>query len=337
MDAQSTRPLLLVSDSDLEQQLEIVRSRAASPLEGVFGPHSFTWRVNREALVFLGAGRALHLQLAHPWVAAAIAQHSGSLVNPIGRFHRTFRIVFSLVFGTLDQAFDAARRLHRRHAGVSGVLPAPVGKFSAGIPYRANDVRALCWVHATLIETALLVYDLILPPLTEDEREAYYSESKILAGLLGIPSSCLPPEWNSFAAYNETMWRSEMLSVGMEAKAIVQQLFGGTQLWSLVPSWYKALTAWLLPHEVRHAYGLTYSGVEHRCAMRAIARIRRIYQYSPKSLRYVGPYQEAMARLSGRVTPSRGTRMLNRLWIGQPELGCTPLQERKIDSYGDNH
>jgi uncharacterized protein (DUF2236 family) len=32
-----------------------------------------TWRVNREAILFLAAGRALLLQLAHPWVAAAVA------------------------------------------------------------------------------------------------------------------------------------------------------------------------------------------------------------------------------------------------------------------------
>src|SRR3712207_7704222 len=40
--------------------------------------------------LFLGAGRALLLQLAHPWVAAGISQHSTTLADPIGRFHRTF-------------------------------------------------------------------------------------------------------------------------------------------------------------------------------------------------------------------------------------------------------
>ena len=40
---------------------------------GLFGPHSALWRVNREAALFLGSGRALLLQLAHPWVGTAIA------------------------------------------------------------------------------------------------------------------------------------------------------------------------------------------------------------------------------------------------------------------------
>ena len=78
--------------------------------------------------MFLGAGRALLLQLAHPWVAAAIAEHSRTFDDPIGRFHRTFGVVFSMVFGSLDQAIAAARRLHRRHAAIraqcGGVEPA---------------------------------------------------------------------------------------------------------------------------------------------------------------------------------------------------------------------
>ena len=53
--------------------------------------------------------RALLLQLAHPWVAAAIIDHSRTLGDPIGRFHRTFAVVFTMVFGTVDQALSAAR------------------------------------------------------------------------------------------------------------------------------------------------------------------------------------------------------------------------------------
>jgi hypothetical protein len=40
----------------------------------------------------------------------------------------------------------------------------------------------------------------------------------------------------------------------------------------------------------------------------------------PARLRYVGPYQEAQARLSGRAWPNIGTQVLNRLWIGRSEL-----------------
>src|SRR5439155_18427805 len=123
---------LIVSEADLEHELAVIRSAAAGGAAGVFGPASVMWRIDREAAVFLGAGRALLLQLAHPWVAAAITEHSRSLSDPIGRFQRTFEITLTMVFGTTDQAVAAARRLHRRHAGICGTLTESSGAFAAG-------------------------------------------------------------------------------------------------------------------------------------------------------------------------------------------------------------
>ena len=70
-------PLEIVSAKTLERELNLVSSAAAGSLSGIFGPRSMTWRVKREAAIFLGAGRALLLQLAHPWVAAAIEHRYG--------------------------------------------------------------------------------------------------------------------------------------------------------------------------------------------------------------------------------------------------------------------
>src|SRR5262247_141636 len=145
-------PLEIISAESLERELNLVCGAAAGSLSGVFGPRSISWQVNREAAIFLGAGRALLLQLAHPWVAAAVEQHSDTFANPIGRFHRTFSTVFTMVFGTLAQSLDAARRLHRRHASIQGTLQSAAGPFPAGSFYCANDVSALRWVHATLVE-----------------------------------------------------------------------------------------------------------------------------------------------------------------------------------------
>src|SRR5271156_499874 len=125
-----------VAEADLERELVMVRSVVAGEAAGIFGPKSVSWRLDREAGVFLGAGRALLLQLAPPWVAAAIAEHSRSLSDPIGRFQRTFNITLTMMFGTTTQAIAAARRLHRRHAGVSGTLRESSGAYAAGSAYR---------------------------------------------------------------------------------------------------------------------------------------------------------------------------------------------------------
>jgi uncharacterized protein (DUF2236 family) len=93
---------------------------------------------------------------------------------------------------TLDQALAAARRVHRRHIAIYGCLPEDAGPFFAGSGYCANDIETLTWVHATLIDTALIAHDLVLPPLSTEERERYYAERQLFAELFGIPRQSLP-------------------------------------------------------------------------------------------------------------------------------------------------
>jgi uncharacterized protein (DUF2236 family) len=313
-------PYDLVSTEDLERELALVRNSAAGEREGIFGPRSVTWRVSREAAIFLGAGRALLLQLAHPWVAAAISEHSRSLADPVGRFHRTFEISFAMVFGTLDQAFAAARSLHRRHVAICGRLPEDAGPFAAGSWYHANDLKALAWVHATLVESALIAHDFALPPLSAGERERHYAESRLFAGLFGIPPQSLPPDWQSFAAYVEAMSSSETLTVTPQARAIARQLLEGTGTWLSVPRWYRRLTVHLLPPRVRTGFGFRYEQADRLAADRTIKRLGRAYRLLPARLRYVGPYQEAQARMLGRMRPDLATQAMNRFWIGKPQL-----------------
>jgi ER-bound oxygenase mpaB/B'/Rubber oxygenase, catalytic domain len=81
-------------------------------------------------------------------------------------------------------------------------------------PLASNEVNALLWVYATLVESAA-VYDSVLPPLTSNDRETYYAESKAMAALFGIPATALPADWSGFEAYNRAMWTSDMLGVNV--------------------------------------------------------------------------------------------------------------------------
>jgi len=310
----------LVTEKDLEATLDNVRAHAAGPVAGVFGPSSVTWQIDREAVIFLGAGRALLLQLAHPWVAAAIAEHSKTFADPIGRFHRTFGIVFPMVFGSLDQALLSSRQLHRRHSMIVGEMPETVGPFPAGSRYCANDIPSLRWVHATLVETALMVHDLVLPPLSAEERDRYWSEARLYGALFGLTGDDLPADWSGFAAYTTAMAQSETLTVSPAAREIAAQIFSGARPWLRPPRWYRALAARMLPERLRAGFGLALDERDIRAADSALTWIRRVYPKLPDRLRYVGPYQEAQARLRGEPQPDWMTRCLNRAWIGRPQM-----------------
>jgi uncharacterized protein (DUF2236 family) len=308
----------IVSEASLERALAGVRAAACGAVAGVFGPESQFWRVNREAVVFFGAGRALLLQLAHPWVAAAIAEHSNAAADPIGRFHRTFGVVYPMVFGSLEQALAASRRLHRRHDSITGAIPQAAGPFARGSRYCANDIAALRWVFATLIDTALWAHDLVLAPLGRAERERYYSESRLFAALFGLAAADLPADWQAFADYRAAMVRSEALTVSAAARDIGRRLLFGKVGLLPVPRWYRAVTAVMLPRQLRDGFGLPFDASERQRAARALDRIRALYPLIPARLRYVAPYHEAMARLSGNIRGDAPTRMLNRFWIGRP-------------------
>ena len=310
----------LVSTEESERLLAEVEGAAPHAAEGIFGPDSMSWKVNREAALFLAAGRAALLQLAHPWVAAAIAEHSRTLRDPVGRFHQTFRVMFTIVFGSTGQCLAAARQLHRRHQSIRGRMPETVGPVAEGSLYEANDLAALTWVYATLVDSALLAYELVLPPLTLDEREQCYSEGRTTAALFGIPKESLPRNWTEFQTYFDSMLQSDIVLVSPTARAIAHHLHAGTGSRLRPPFWYRSLTTHLLPLSMRQEFQFAYGAREQRAATRALRWLPRIYRVLPPAVRFVGPYREAQARLAGKVRPSLAVRLSNRLWVGQPTL-----------------
>jgi uncharacterized protein (DUF2236 family) len=313
-----------VSPAGSEALLRAIAARTPNRNAGIFGPDSMSWRINRESALFLGAGRAALLQLAHPWVTASLAEHSTVMNDPIQRFHNTFRVVFTMVFGTLDQALAAARHLYSLHTRIRGEMTEDVACWKRGSGYEANEIRALRWVFATLVESAVLAHDCVLPPLTDQEREEYYGEWKTLAALFGLPASSLPENWEAFAAYNHAMHAPAdpgmgELGVSDRARAMAQNLLAGAGSWVRPPRWYRALTTEWLPERFRSEFALKFGATEQQEAARARRRLPAIYRRLPAAIRFTGPWREAQARLAGRRVGAL-TRCNNRFWIGRPLL-----------------
>ncbi|MFP5236455.1 MAG: oxygenase MpaB family protein [Acidobacteriota bacterium] len=305
-----------VSRDESEALIAAIEGRTAEANDGIFGPGSLTWRINRESALFLGAGRAALLQLAHPWVAVALEQHSHVMSRPIERFHNTFRIVFTMIFGTLEQAKRAARHLYELHTHIEGEMPEAVAQWERGSHYQANEIAALRWVYATLVESAVMAYEFVFPPLSVGDLEAYYAESRVMAALFGLPGDALPANWNSFLGYCRSMEASSELGVSDKARAMGHGLLRGAGSWIKPPRWYRALTAEWLPARFRAEFGLANAPADEAALARARRWFPRVYGTLPRALRFVGPYQEARARLAGR-RPGLVARAGNRFWIGE--------------------
>jgi uncharacterized protein (DUF2236 family) len=228
--------------------------------------------------------------------------------------------MFTMTFGSVDQALAASRRLYRRHSSIRGKLPQAVGPFAEGSSYEANELAALGWVYATLVDSALIAYELVLPALTELEREQCYQESKTMAALFGIPRGSLPLHWQEFKTDFEATCRSNLLAVSPATRAMAHQFQRGAGSWLRPPFWYRALTTYLLSPRVREEFQFPYRNREELSAARAIRWLPKIYRRLPDSVRFVGPYQEVQARLLGERRPGLTVRLSNRLWVGKSTL-----------------
>ena len=251
------------SAADRTRLSAALRRRKIDTRHSLFGPSSVTWRVNREMTLLLGGGRALLMQVAHPLVAAGVAEHSHFREQPLQRLRQTLDLTLTITFADAAAALRAVRAIERVHARVHGVLDRDVGLFLRGTRYDANDPKLLFWVHATLIDTALLVYEQFVRPLTDDERCAYYEESKITARLFGIPSALIPPTFDDFVRYVDQMLHGGALAVSPAAREIAASILNPPLPLGLkqLLQWRNFLTVGLLPSVLRRQYDLSWGPV----------------------------------------------------------------------------
>ncbi len=305
---------MIVTRADLEELIEEVRQSVEHPAHGIYGPKSVSWLVNKEGILFLGGGRAALLQLAHPFVAHAVDQHSATRTDPLGRFRRTFDNVFAIVFGDLDSAVRSARRVHAVHTKINGAIAEHVGRFAEGSRYAANDAGALLWVHATLLHSAVEVYESVMRPLELGEKRRYYQESKRFARLFGIPDSVLPQNWEEFVSYFERTVASDEIAVGAPALTMSRFLFQSPHpAYRPLFRWLQVMTAGYMPERLREQFELSFEPMERALFRASLFALRRTVPRLPPRLRYVPAYVRARRRLAGRSGPDRIGEWLERL------------------------
>ena len=221
------------------------------------------WKVQREIVLLLAWAPAILLQLAHPLVARGIADHSSFRFQNRGRMHRfshTLTAMLHLCFGTEQQAQAVLARINAIHGRVSGLLPESTGMFSAGTIYSARDPALLTWVHATLLDMNLNVYELCVGRLTVEEKDRYCAEASAIEQPLGIPIGQLPRSFGELHQYMSAMYARGEIAVSDVARTLAQAiLFPPAPRTASPVLWlFRLTTIGLLPPEIREAYGFSW-------------------------------------------------------------------------------
>lgn len=249
---------------------------------------SLAARVNAERVALLGWSRAILLQIAHPLVAAGVAEHSSfraGALAPAIRLRQTVRAMLSLTFGDGAARASALARINGIHRRVHGTLGDTSGRFPAGTPYSAEDPALLLWVHATLLESVPLVYDLIVAPLSEDDRDAYCREAAGIAHALGVRQG-VPDTWRALRDYLDRMYASGSIAVGRDARALARGVLAPPLSGLVAPARRinRLFTVGTLPPPLREQYGFAWTPRDARALDRTIRVLRAARRVAPDVL-----------------------------------------------------
>jgi uncharacterized protein (DUF2236 family) len=263
---------------------------------GLYGPNSEAWRLNREALLLLGAGpRALLLQVAHPLVAEGVDQHSDFRADPWRRLQGTLRSYLAIVYGTAPRARAEIRRLNALHRDIGGPVRDAGARARHGATYGARDPELSLWVHATLVNSTIVANDRWLGPLPRVRQAAFYAETRSIGRAFGIPESLLPADLDAFERYLADMLaptgpvHPTPVARDIAAAVLAPPLGPIVRALDWLPPPAYAWTLWpsmgLLPPSVRAEYGLRWGPRERAVSAWLVAAWRSWRPLLPPAFR----------------------------------------------------
>jgi uncharacterized protein (DUF2236 family) len=142
------------------------------------------------------------------------------------------------------------------------------------------------WVHATLVDGSVRVYQRFIAKLQPDELDRYYEETKVVGELFGIPRDRLPATYAEMKRWMRELIDTEEVRVTDAARELAAPIVRGLQIVPRTISTRTALvTPSLLPPPIRDGYGLRLS--TPRAALIAVGTraSRMVVSRLPGSLR----------------------------------------------------
>ena len=267
--------------------------------DGFFGPDSVSWRVHREVTVLFGGARALLMQAAHPLVIAGARDTGFYERNPWKRLQRTLILTYTITFGSIAEARIAADRINDVHSHVSGMDAV------TGLPYDALDPELLLWVHAVLVDSALLFEELTVGALDDAGRQRFHEEQMFAAELVRVPREMIPPTVPALRAYIDDVVDSGVLHVGDDALRVMGLLLDPPRdaQWRPVLKGVGRVALGTLPPRLRELYGYRPTPVRTGLMKATLSAVRRVRPLLPPSLRYIAPYHEWRLGERGKDVP----------------------------------
>jgi uncharacterized protein (DUF2236 family) len=221
--------------------------------------------------------RALLIGALEPLTYTGTMLSTRAADRPFRRLARTAKIQETILLGTREEADKALAAVHRLHERVEGVLPENAGIHPAGTSYSAFDPELMLWTLAVIADSGRAMYETMVRPLTEEEREDLWQDYVRFGELFGLPRNEVPASHREFSA-----WFGERLSSpdlqatehGLEMAPLVafRQPVPAAARGNIVAQ--NHVIKGTLPPRVREIFGIRWSGA-HEAAFRAMTEAHR--------------------------------------------------------------
>jgi uncharacterized protein (DUF2236 family) len=228
--------------------------------DGYFTDDSMLRRIHRERAVALSGPRALLMQAAHPLAVSGLLAHSTAMDEPYDRLARTAEVMSTIGFGSREDADRATSHVRSMHRRVRGRIQEPTGSYPSGTPYRADQPDLLLWVLFTLVDSAIVVYQLYVDRLDDDEQAAYWDDYKQVGRLFGLRDRDMPDSLADLREYKREMLEGDSLHVSDWARRRAREIVLEPPVpWLARPllETVNFITVALLPDRVRREYGFS--------------------------------------------------------------------------------
>jgi uncharacterized protein (DUF2236 family) len=246
-------------------------------------------RVHGERAVGLLYGqRALLIGALEPLTYTGTMLSTRSADRPFQRLARTAKIQETILLGTREEADKALAVVRRLHERVNGTLPEAAGVHPTGAPYSAFDSEPMLWTLAVIADSGRAMYEAMVRPLTEAEREGLWQDYVRFGELFGLPAAEVPGSYREFSAW----WQERMSSPDLQATEHGLAMAPLVAFEQPVPAPARGnivaqnhIIKGTLPPRVREIFGIPWSRA-HETAFRAMtAAHRRARPLFPRNVR----------------------------------------------------
>ena len=246
-------------------------------------------RVHGERSVGLLYGqRALLIGALEPLTYTGTMLSTKAGDRPFERLARTAKIQETVLLGSREEADQALAAVHRIHTRIKGKLPDAAGAHPAGSAYSAFDPRLMLWTLAVIADSGRAMYETMVRPLNEGEREALWQDYVRFGELFGLPGSEVPGSYREFRAWLEERLASPDLhatphALEMAPLVAFEQPVPAAARGNLVVQ--NLIVKGTLPPRVREIFGIRWSRA-HETAFRSVtAAHRRARHLFPRQVR----------------------------------------------------